>query len=62
VFFDVGGLHMTSEQVNGLLRPHGIRFSAMGPTWMRGVTHLDVGKKDIEEALDIFKTVISDNL
>ena len=36
-----------------------IRFSVQGPTLLRGVTHLDVSRDDIEKALTIVAKVLA---
>jgi hypothetical protein len=38
---------------------HGLRFSPMGPTRIRAVTHLDVSRDQILEAVDIVREVAS---
>ena len=57
VFFDVAGLGITANAFNESLRPHGIRFSITGEFVVRGVTHLDVSRAQIEEALDCIRKV-----
>ncbi|MFP4567188.1 MAG: threonine aldolase family protein [Spirochaetaceae bacterium] len=53
VFFDVSGLGMTGEELVERTMEHGLRFSPMGPTRVRAVTHLDVSREQILEAVDI---------
>ena len=58
VFFDVSGLGITAVAFNKLLAPYGIRFSTMGESIVRGVTHLDVSGAQIEAALDCIRKVV----
>ena len=58
VFFDVAGLGITATAFNESLLPHGIRFSITGEFVVRGVTHLDVSRAQIEEALDCIRKVV----
>jgi threonine aldolase len=59
VFFDVSGLGMTAEAVVAETMKRGLRFSPMGPTRIRAVTHLDVSTEQILEAIDIVRQVAS---
>jgi threonine aldolase len=58
VFFDVAGLGITASAFNELLIPHGIRFSIIGEFVARGVTHLDVSRAQVQEALDCIRKVV----
>jgi threonine aldolase len=40
------------------LREHGVRMSALGPTTVRAVTHLDVHRAGVEEAVDAVRTTL----
>jgi threonine aldolase len=53
VFFDIEGLGLTGEELVERTMAHGLRFSPMGPTRIRAVTHLDVSRDQILEAVDI---------
>lgn len=55
VFFDVCGLGMNADTFNTLLMKRGVRVSTPGKTRVRAVTHLDVSRAQIEEALDIIR-------
>jgi threonine aldolase len=57
VFFDVSGLHVTAENFNSLLMERGVRVSVLGNTRARAVTHLDVSRAQVEEALKIIRNV-----
>jgi threonine aldolase len=59
VFFDVSGLGITAEAFSDLLMPHGIRFSIIGKSLLRGVTHLDVSRAQVEEALDCIQDLVA---
>ena len=58
VFFDVSGLGITAKGFSDSLLPYGIRFSTIGESLMRGVTHLDVSRAQVEEALDCIREVV----
>ncbi len=55
VFFDVSRLRTTAEAFSGLLKKRGIRVSALGKTRLRAVTHLDVSRGQIQEALTMIR-------
>ncbi len=58
LFFDVTGLGLAAEEFNRRLMDRGLRLSVMGPTRLRAVTHLDVSRSQVEEALDIIRAVV----
>jgi threonine aldolase len=55
VFFDVAGMGVTAEAFNALLREKGLRVSVLGKTRGRAVTHLDVSREQVKEALEIIR-------
>jgi len=57
VFFDVAGLGLTAEAFNNLLMQQGVRVSAIESTRIRAVTHLDVSRSQIKEALQVMNAV-----
>jgi threonine aldolase len=57
VFFDIEGLSITGTELVERTMKHGLRFSPMAPTRIRAVTHLDVTKEQILEAVDIVREV-----
>jgi threonine aldolase len=57
IFFDVAGLRTTAEAFNALLMERGTRISVLGRTRGRAVTHLDVSRAQVEEALKIIRAV-----
>jgi threonine aldolase len=57
LFFDVAGLGLTAEAFFQATLEHGLRFTDIGPTRVRAVTHLDVSRVQIEEAVEIVSTV-----
>ena len=57
IFFDVSGLGLTAEAFNALLRDKGLRISVLGKTRARAVTHLDVSREQVKEALEIIRQV-----
>jgi threonine aldolase len=57
VFFDVSGLGMTGTELVERTTERGLRFSVMGPTRLRAVTHLDVSRDQILEAVEIVSAI-----
>ncbi|RPI79572.1 MAG: low specificity L-threonine aldolase [Desulfobacteraceae bacterium] len=57
VFFDVAGLGLTAEAFNHLLMQQGVRVSVVEGTRIRAVTHLDVSRSQIKEALQVINAV-----
>ena len=53
VIFDVGGTGLNGEDFAArTLASHGVRFSVLGPTTVRAVTHLDIPADGVERALE----------
>ena len=53
VIFDVRGTGLNADEFAArALASHGVRFSSVGPTTVRAVTHLDVPEGGIQRALD----------
>jgi threonine aldolase len=59
VFFDIAGLGISAETFNQALLNEGMHMSAMEPTRLRAVTHLDVSGAQIQEALEIIQAVVT---
>jgi len=57
IFFDVSGMGVTAEALDALLREKGLRISVLGRTRGRAVTHLDVSRKQVKEAIEIIRQV-----
>jgi threonine aldolase len=57
IFFDVSKLQTSAEAFNGLLKKRGLRVSILGKTRLRAVTHLDVSREQVKEALTIIREV-----
>ena len=57
VFFDISGLGITGAELVARTMKDGLRFSPMGPTRIRAVTHLDVSREQILEAIEIVRRV-----
>lgn len=57
VFFDVSGLHVTAEAFKTLAMERGVRISVLGKTRARAVTHLDVSRTQVQEALKIMRNL-----
>lgn len=60
VFFDISGLGITAAHFNELLMARGVRVSTLGPTRIRAVTHLDVSRNEVEEALNSVRHVVNE--
>ena len=58
IFFDVSGLGITAEAFNARLMEHRVRVSILGETRARAVTHLDVSRAQVEEAMHIIRLVV----
>jgi threonine aldolase len=53
VIFDVSGTGLTGEAFAArTLASHGVRFSVLGPTTVRAVTHLDIPADGVDRALE----------
>jgi threonine aldolase len=58
VLFDISGSGLGSDEFGKrMLEEHGVRFSQLGPTLLRAVTHIDVTKADIETAVSAAQKV-----
>jgi threonine aldolase len=59
VIFDVRHTGLTGEAFNArTLASHGVRFSVLGPTTVRAVTHLDIPPNGIEVALEAARAAV----
>jgi threonine aldolase len=59
VIFDVHRTGLTGEEFNArTLASHGVRFSVLGPTLVRAVTHLDIPPNGIELALEAARAAV----
>ena len=58
VFFSIKALGVTDENFDTLIMEQGLRFSTMGGSRFRAVTHLDVSQSQVQEALAIIKDVV----
>ncbi|HET8580360.1 MAG TPA: low specificity L-threonine aldolase, partial [Nitrospiraceae bacterium] len=59
VMFDVVGSGRSAQEIVAALKKEGVLLNAVGGTTFRAVTHLDVTGQDIEEAGQIFRSVLS---
>lgn len=57
VIFDIAKTRFTPEQAIEELKKEGVLVVPFGKTLLRAVTHLDVGAKDIEKAIAVFRKV-----
>lgn len=59
VIFDVSGTGLTGEAFGArTLASHGVRFTILGPTTVRAVTHLDIPPDGIERALEAARAAV----
>jgi threonine aldolase len=59
VVFDVSGTRLDGESFNArTLASHGVRFSVLGPTTVRAVTHLDIPADGIDQAIEAARVAI----
>jgi threonine aldolase len=59
VVFDVSGTGLTGQEFGArTLASHSVRFSVLGPTSVRAVTHLDIPPDGIERALEAAKSAV----
>jgi threonine aldolase len=59
VIFDVSGTGLSGDTfASRTLASHGVRFSVLGPTTVRAVTHLDVPPDGIKVALEAARTAL----
>jgi threonine aldolase len=60
VIFDVSGTGISGEAfASRTLTSHGVRFSVLGPTTVRAVTHLDIPPDGIEQALEAARAALA---
>ncbi len=62
VFFDVAGLGLTAGEFNEGMIARGARVAVVGRSRVRAVTHLDVNRRDVEEAMDIIRAVANEKM
>ncbi len=58
IFFDVAKLGVTADAFNRILNKSGLSVSILGENIVRAVTHLDVSRAHVEEALDIIRKAV----
>ncbi|NPV70633.1 MAG: low-specificity L-threonine aldolase [Firmicutes bacterium] len=62
VYVDVSGTGMTAPQFEETCAREGVRFGATGPAKVRLVTHHDVSRKDVEDAIVVIEKVAEKRL
>ena len=60
VFFYTPNLPVTAEAFNERLMARGVRVSTIGDKTLRAVTHLDVSRAQVEEALKVIRDVVNE--
>ena len=58
VFLDIGGTGLGAADLLPRLEAAGVRLSALESRRLRAVTHLDVGRRDVERAADVLAEVV----
>jgi threonine aldolase len=58
IIHDTSKTGRTAREIADDLLNHGLRMSVASPDRLRAVTHLDISRKDVEEALQIVKRVV----
>ena len=59
VIHDISETGRPAREVADDLLAHGLRMSVVNPSRLRAVTHLDISRRDVEEALRIVKRVVA---
>ncbi|MYI73915.1 MAG: hypothetical protein F4057_00815 [Acidobacteria bacterium] len=59
MFFDAGGLGLSTAEMAQRLATSGVRVSAVGG-WIRAVTHLDVSEAGIDQAIAAVQDIALD--
>ncbi|PZN12771.1 MAG: low specificity L-threonine aldolase [Bacillota bacterium] len=59
VMADVRGTGWAAQELAAALAAEGVRVNAVDPYRLRWVTHKDVGPRDVDEALRIFRRILS---
>jgi threonine aldolase len=58
VALDLSGLNITANELNNQLKEAGILAGALGPKFLRVVTHLDITDSDMEKILDVLPKLL----
>lgn len=58
IAFDVSGTGMGAPEFSARLAANGVKVNAMGPAYIRAVTHKDVTREDVDAALRVIATVV----
>jgi len=59
LFFDIAGLGVAADEFDKLLQERGLVVSSLGDTRVRAVTHMDVSRAQIEDAVGIIRDVVN---
>jgi threonine aldolase len=59
VYFDIAGTGLSSVEARRRLEAEGVRASGIGPTRLRFVTHLDVSRAQIRQAVSAARRALS---
>jgi threonine aldolase len=62
VALDLRAIKASAAEINAALKDEGVLASALGPKFLRFVTHLDVNDADIEATCAAVKKVLSNAL
>jgi threonine aldolase len=58
VALDLSATSITAAQLNDQLKEAGVLASALGPKFLRLVTHLDISDVDMEKTLDVLPKLL----
>jgi threonine aldolase len=58
VALDLTELKISAQELNAQLKAEGILASALGPNFLRLVTHLDFNDKDLEKAIEVLSKLL----
>ena len=58
VILDISKTGRTARALADELLTHGLRMSVVNPTRLRAVTHLDISRRDVEDAIEVARNVV----
>ena len=58
VALDLSALSVTAQELNSQLKENGILASALGPNFLRLVTHLDFTDADLAKVLEVLPNLL----
>ena len=58
VALDLTELNISAQELNAELKSEGVLASALGPNFLRLVTHLDFSDSDLEKAIEVLSRLL----